>query len=132
MANEISLKYRKKVIVIFIEYFVFSVFFQLTFSFFKSIGFTYFKTTFLITHLIYYSLVEFLFNKSLVMKLFKVELDTQNKMNLHFVSYMISSLFDRTLLIPFHILLAMMNYENLLLCEKLSGIKWRLKKEEQA
>ncbi len=132
MANEISLKYRKKVIVIFIEYFVFSVFFHLTFSFFTSIGFTYFKTTFLITHLIYYSLVEFLFNKSLVMKLFKVELDTQNKMNLHFVSYMISSLFDRTLLIPFHILLAMMNYENLLLCEKLSGIKWRLKKHEHA
>lgn len=132
MANEISLKYRKKVIVIFIEYFVFSVFFQLTFSFLKSIGFTYFKTTFLITHLIYFSLVEFLFNKSLVMKLFKVELDTQNKMNLHFFLYMISSLFDRTLLIPFHILLAMMNYENLLLCEKLSGIKWRLKKDEHA
>ena len=128
--SDINLKYRKKVIIIFIEYFVFSLFFQLTFNFFKTIGFSNFITILLLSYFIYYSLFEFLFNKSLVMRIFNVELDKQKKSNLHFVLYSISSILDRTLFIPFHMLLTMMNYENLLLSEKLSGIKWNLKRDK--
>ena len=128
--SDINLKYRKKDIIIFIEYFVFSLFFQLTFNFFKTIGFSNFITILLLSYFIYYSLFEFLFNKSLVMRIFNVELDKQKKSNLHFVLYSISSILDRTLFIPFHMLLTMMNYENLLLSEKLSGIKWNLKRDK--
>lgn len=124
--KNISLKYRKKVIIIFIEFFVFSVFFQLTFSFLKTLGFTYFINTYIISYFVYYSLSEFIFNKSLVMRIFNVELNRQNKPNVHFILYLILSILDRTLFIPIHLLLTIMNYENLLLCEKLSGIRWNL------
>jgi hypothetical protein len=130
--SDINLKYRKKVIIIFIEYFVFALFFQLNFSFFKTIGFSNFITILLLSYFIYYSLFEFLFNKSLVMRIFNVELDKQKKSNIHFVLYFISSILDRTLFLPFHMLLTIMNYENLLLCEKLSGIKWNLKRDKHS
>jgi hypothetical protein len=62
------------------------------------------------------------------MWLFKIELYKEKRSNIHFLLYAISSILDRTIFIPFHMLLAILNYENLLLCEKLSGIKWRHKK----
>ena len=62
------------------------------------------------------------------MWLFKVELDKGKKSNFHFILYAISSVLDRTIFGPFHMLLTIMNYENLLLCEKLSGIRWKHKK----
>ena len=128
----IKLKYRKKVVIIFIEYFVFALFFQQTFRFLKyTLGFTEFSNFIIILficYFIYYSLFEFLIKKSLVMWLFKVELDKGKKSNFHFILYAISSVLDRTIFGPFHMLLTIMNYENLLLCEKLSGIKWRYSK----
>ena len=128
----IKLKYRKKVVIIFIEYFVFALFFQQTFRFLKyTLGFTEFSNFIIILficYFIYYSLFEFLIKKSLVMWLFKVELDKGKKSNFHFILYAISSVLDRTIFGPFHMLLTIMNYENLLLCEKLSGIRWKHKK----
>ena len=87
--------------------------------------FSNFLVILLICYLIYYSLFEFFIKKSLVMWLFKVELDNEKRSNIHFVLYTISSILDRTVFMPFHMLLTLLNYENLLLCEKLSGINWR-------
>ena len=65
------------------------------------------------------------------MWLFKVELGKEKKAKPQFILYAISSILDRTIFGPFHMLMTIMNYENLLLCEKLSGIKWRFKKVEK-
>ena len=125
----INLKYRKKVIIIFIEYFVFALFFQLTFKFLKSTfelkDFSNFFIILFASYFIYFSLFEFLMNRTLIMWLFKVELDKEKKPNFQFILYAISSVLDRTIFGPFHMLLTILNYENLLLCEKLSGIKWK-------
>ena len=61
------------------------------------------------------------------MLLFKAELDNPNqkKLNIKFIIYSLTSILDRTIFLPIHMLLAIMNYENLFLCEKLSGIKWK-------
>ena len=127
-----NLKYRKKITIIFIEYFVFALFFQLTFEFLKSTFELKYFSNFLIilfaSYLIYFSLFEFLMNRTLIMWLFKVELDKEKKSNIYFILYTISSVLDRTIFGPFHMLLTILNYENLLLCEKLSGIKWKYSK----
>ena len=130
--KEYKLKYRKKVTIIFIEYFVFALFFMQTFNFLnyaldlKELS-NFFMILF-ICYFIYFSLFEFFMKKSLIMWLFKIELYKEKRSNIHFLLYAISSILDRTIFIPFHMLLAILNYENLLLCEKLSGIKWRHKK----
>ncbi|MFC2110575.1 hypothetical protein ACFLSU_08415 [Bacteroidota bacterium] len=61
------------------------------------------------------------------MSLFKVEINNPNphKLNLEFTIYSLTSIIDRTILLPIHMLIAILNYENLFLCEKLSGIKWK-------
>jgi hypothetical protein len=61
------------------------------------------------------------------MVLLKVELNNpnQHKMNLNFIIYTLTSILDRTILLPIHMLIAIMNYENVFLCERLSGIKWK-------
>lgn len=63
------------------------------------------------------------------MFLFKVELDNPNpnlkKLNMNFIVYSLVSILDRTLLLPIHMLVALLNYESVFLCEKLSGIKWK-------
>ena len=131
--KKLKLKYRRKVIIIFVEYFVFILFFQIIFKSFKLLfdikGSTNFLAILFTSYLIYYSLFEFIFNKSFIMSLYKVEIDKQKKSNIHFILYTIFSILDRTILIPFHMLLTIMNYENLLLCEKLSGMMWKYSKK---
>ncbi len=61
------------------------------------------------------------------MWLFKTELYKEKWSNIYFVIYAILSILDRTIFAPFHLFLTLMNYENLLLCEKLSGIRWKYK-----
>ena len=126
--EEIALKYRKKVIINFVEYFVFALFAIQTHKFLKYTldlkEYINFYAVIIICYLIYFSLLEFFINKSLIMFLFKVELSKEKRSNGYFVLYAITSILDRTIFMPFHMLLTMMNYENLLLCEKLSGIKW--------
>ena len=126
------MKYRKKVIVLFVEYFVFALFFTQLLKFWKynlSIeGLSNFFLILFICYLIYYSIVEFFMKKSLVMWLFKVELNIETTTNSQFLFYAFLSIFDRTVFVPFHVILTILNYENLLLCEKLSGIRWINKK----
>lgn len=128
--TESKLKSKRKVIILFVEYFLFAAFNQI---FYKLICLLLNKERFypwyfmLFSFFVYYSLCEFKFNKTLGMQIFKVELDIPNvkKTNLNFIIYSIASIIDRTLFLPIHMLLAILNYENLLLCEKLSGIKWK-------
>ena len=128
-----QLRYRQKVIIIFIDYFVFSLFALQTHKFIKYTlnlnEFINFYAVLLICYLIYFSLFELFINKSLIMFLFKVELSEEKRNNSNFVFYVITSIFDRTIFMPLHILLTIMNYENPLLCEKVSGVKW-IKKGE--
>lgn len=126
--EEFELKYRKKVIIIFVEYFIFALFAVQTHKFLKYTldlkEYINFYVVIIICYLIYFSLFEFFINKSLMMSLFKVELSKEKRNNGYFVLYVITSFIDRTIFVPFHMLLTIMNYENLLLCEKLSRIKW--------
>lgn len=127
-----KLKYRKKVTIIFLEYFVFFLLFIQIFKLLKYTlnlkGLSNFFIILFASYLIYFSLFEFLMNRTLIMWLFKVELDKEKKSNFYFILYTISSVLDRTIFGPFHMLLTILNYENLLLCEKLSGIKWKYSK----
>ncbi len=131
-SEEYKLKYRKKVVIIFIEYFVFALLFMQVFKYLKyTLELKEFSNFFLIlfiSYFIYFSLFEFFMGKSLIMWFFKVELDKEKRTNVHFLLYTISSILDRTICVPFHMLLTILNYENLLLCEKLSGIRWKHKK----
>ena len=130
--EKMKLKYRRKVTIIFIEYFVFAFLFIQVFDFFKYTlklrEFSNFFMILFICYLIYFSLFEFILKNSLVMWWFKVKIDKEKRSNIYFLIYTLSSILDRTIFVPFHILLAILNYENLLLGEKLSGIRWEYKK----
>ena len=125
-----KLKLKKKVTILFIEYFLFAAFSQIIYELICLILNTerfypwYIR---ILSFFVYYTLCELKFNKSFGMYLFKVELDNLNekKLNLKFVIYSIGSILDRTILVPIHLLLALLNYENLFVSEKLSGIKWK-------
>lgn len=129
--EKVKLKYRRKVTIIFIEYFVFAFLFIQIFNFFKySLKLEEFSNFFIILficYLVYFSLFEFLLKNSLIMWMFKVQINKGKRFNANFLLYTISSIFDRTIFVPFHILLTILNYENLLLCEKLSGVRWENK-----
>ena len=75
---------------------------------------------------IYYSASEFLLKKTLVMRYFGIELANLSKFNFLFIIYSLASILDRTIFAPFHLMLAFFNYEKLLYCEKVSGIRWKL------
>ncbi len=125
-----KLKLKKKALVIFIEYFLFG-FFSFTANELASLIFG--KNVFnywlvlLFSFFIYYSLTELLFNKSFGMYLLRVELDNHKpkQLNLNFITYSVTSLLDRTILVPIYLLIGFLNYESSLLCEKLSGINWK-------
>ncbi len=128
------LKFKKKVIILFIDYFIFAAFSQIIYElicviFDKERFYPWYIRLF--SFFIYYSISELKINKTFGMLFFKVELNnrSQNKMNLKFIIYSLTSILDRTILLPIHMLIAILNYENLFLCEKLSGIKWKYKTE---
>ena len=125
-----TLKFKKKVTILFVDYFLFVAFSQIIYELIciiLDIERFYPWYVRLFSFFFYYSLIELKFNKTLGMILFKAELDNPNqkKLNIKFIIYSLTSILDRTILLPIHMLLAIMNYENLFLCEKLSGIKWR-------
>lgn len=125
-----KLKFKKKVIVIFIEYFLFAAFSQIGYELLSLIfgeEIINYWLFMLFSFFIYYSFPELKFNKSLGMYLFKIELNNSNqqKLNLNFIVYSLASILDRSILLPFHMLMAILNYENVFLCEKLSGIQWK-------
>ena len=95
--KEYKLKYRKKVTIIFIEYFVFALFFMQTFNFLNYAldlkEFSNFFMILFICYFIYFSLFEFFMKKSLIMWLFKIELDKEKKVEYSFliIRYIINS-----------------------------------------
>jgi len=125
-----KLTYKKKSTLLFIEYFTFSLFFQITLKILRFVTqLDYFNDFFVVIFLcflIYYTICEFIFKRTLVMHFYRIKLDCASKSNFQYIMYSTVSIADRTIFAPFHLLLAFMNYENLLLCEKLSGIRWKL------
>ena len=123
-----KLSYKKKAIILFIEYFIFAIFSQIIFELLELLIDNKNYNSWLIRLILfflYFNLSELIFSRSLGMSLFKIENSNQGKLNINFIIYSLTSILDRILFVPFHILLAFMNYENPLLCEKLSGINWR-------
>lgn len=125
-----KLKFKKKVITLFVDFFLFAAFSQIIYELiclFLDKERFYPWSVKLFSFFLYYSLIELRFNKTLGMVLLKVELNNpnQHKMNLNFIIYTLTSILDRTILLPIHMLIAIMNYENVFLCERLSGIKWK-------
>ena len=127
-AKVITLSYKRKSLVVFIEYFVFSILFQMIFVILGDdileYQFNEFFSKYLICFFAYYSLSELIFKRTLVMHIFGIELVNVNGISLKFIIYSISSILDRTIFAPFHLLLAFLNFNKLLLCEKVSGIRW--------
>ena len=124
------LKFKKKVTILFVDYFLFAAFSQIIYELTCLILD---KERFypwcirLLSFFLYYSMTELKFNRTFGMSLFKVKINNPNphKLNLKFTIYSFTSIIDRTILLPIHMLIAILNYENLFLCEKLSGIKWK-------
>ena len=120
--------YKKKSIAIFIEYFLFSFLFQLAFEIFQSNSEDYefndFFKIYFICFFTYYSGSAMIFKGTFIMRLFGIELVNLNNLNFKVIIYSLASILDRTIFAPFHLLLAFLNYEKLLFCEKVSGIRW--------
>ena len=124
------LSFRRKVTILFVDFSLFAAFSQIIY---ELTCVTLDKERFypwsirLLSFLLYYSLSELKFNKTLGMVLLKAELENSNqkKLDLRFIIYSLTSILDRTILLPIYMLLAILNYEGQFLCEILSGIKWK-------
>ena len=125
-----NLSLKTKVIILFIEYFIFfgvsSVLYNLTISILEVERF--YPWIFrLFIYLIYYAFAEFYFNKTLCMSMFGVSILNRKKghFSKSFLTYTLLAFFDRFLFIIFYMFGVLLNYEkNLLLSEKHSGLRW--------
>ena len=132
--NEVSLSLKDKVIILFVEFFVFAGISTLLYNFFLYVigaesfypwhfrGFMY---------LIYFVLFEFFFNQTLCMIIFRVAISNRRKkeFNMPFLKYGLLVFFDRFLFIIIYMYGVMFRVKrNLLLSEKLSGLRWERKK----
>ena len=127
MNKNLSLKI--KVIILFIEYFIFSgitIFLHNIFTTVLEIDRFYSLLFVIFIYLIYYFLAEFYFNCTLCMRMFGVYITNkkEKKINSSFLIYTLLVFFDRTILIVFYMLGVILNYEGLLLSEKYSDLKW--------
>ena len=122
--ESLKLTYKRKSTILFIEYFVFSLFFQIIYELLGLVNELEYSNNFFIVFFFSTS-TEFIFKKTLLMHFYKVELDIEETFNYKFIIYSLASLLDRTIFASFHMFFAFMNYEKKFLCEKLSEIRWR-------
>ena len=130
MKKNKNLSLKTKVIILFIEYFVFfgvsSVLYNLTISFLEVDRFYpwFFR---LFIYLVYYVFVEFYLNKTLCMSIFGVSISNRKKghFSSSFLKYSLLALFDRFLFLIFYMFGVLLNYDKgILLSEKYSGLRW--------
>jgi hypothetical protein len=121
---------KRKAIILFIDYLIYSVSAQI---FYELLCLILNKERFypwifrLFFFLIYFSLCELKFNRTVGMSLFRVELDNPNakKFGINFIIYSVASILDRTILVPIYALIAFLNYKSKFISEKLSGLMWK-------
>jgi|GEM_PF-3500502 hypothetical protein len=121
---------KRKAIILFIDYFIYSVSAQIIYELLCLIlnKERFYPWIFrLIFFLIYFSLCELKFNRTIGMSLFRVELDNPNekKFSIDFIIYSVTSILDRTILVPIYALIAFLNYKSKFISEKLSGLMWK-------
>jgi len=121
---------KRKAIILFIDYFIYSVSAQIIYELLCLIlnKERFYPWIFrLIFFLIYFSLCELKFNRTIGMSLFRVELDNPNekKFSIDFIIYSVTSILDRTILVPIYALIAFLNYNCKFISEKLSGLMWK-------
>lgn len=127
--ENLKLTYRRKSTILFIEYFVFSLFFQIIYELLGLVNELEYTNNFFVVFFfcffIYYTSSEFIFKKTLLMHFYKVELDIEETFSFKFIIYSLASFLDRTIFASFHMFFAFMKYEKKFLSEKLSEIRWR-------